>query len=103
MYCIHILSVLLTQIQDFDEKVVNKMALLVDKYGEAECFAMLDNLANRMRTKQVCGTISLVLANCMRTKQVRRRVMHSIWIHACLPAWHVAGAGIDSTVTSNIQ
>ena len=41
------------QLQDFDEKVVNKMALLVDKYGQGECLGLLDNLGSRMRTKQV--------------------------------------------------
>ena len=41
------------QLQDFDEKVVNKMALLADKFGQQECFTMLDNLAGRMRSKLV--------------------------------------------------
>eukprot|EP00798_Chlamydomonas_sp_ICE-L_P012605 gene12605-15831_t len=45
----HMGSVL--KIQDFDEKVTNKMALMVERYGEPECLIMLDKLAGRLKTK----------------------------------------------------
>lgn len=40
------------QVKDFDEKVVNKICLLVDMHGAEEALAMLSHLEHRMRTKQ---------------------------------------------------
>ncbi|KAG1665833.1 hypothetical protein FOA52_005868 [Chlamydomonas sp. UWO 241] len=39
-------------VRDFDEKVVNKMCILVELYGPEEALSMLAHLEHRMRTKQ---------------------------------------------------
>mmetsp|Transcript_18788 Transcript_18788/g.40431 ORF Transcript_18788/g.40431 Transcript_18788/m.40431 type:complete len:992 (-) Transcript_18788:4217-7192(-) len=39
-------------LKDFDDKVVNKMCILVETYGPEECLSMLAHLEHRMRTKQ---------------------------------------------------
>ncbi len=45
------------QIKDFDDKVVTKMAVLVDSWGADESLLMLGHLEHRMCTKQVGKTL----------------------------------------------
>lgn len=39
------------QLKDFDEKVISKTALLVDRFGAGECLAMMDRIEEVLKGK----------------------------------------------------
>ncbi len=53
MFCIMYRHRYRLQVEDFDGQVIAKLTVLSEKYGEAECIKMLDNLEARTRFKQV--------------------------------------------------
>eukprot|EP00798_Chlamydomonas_sp_ICE-L_P018917 gene18917-25477_t len=97
------------KLTDFDDKVVNKLTLLVERYGEPEGLVMLNKLAGRLKTKMMAmkngpGYLDVAISSHLDVLMAHRyspETTGNIQEYARLTLGSLVFEGLDKAVERN--